>query len=161
TLLFSDFAPANGLLLATEEWSYEVGTSAVDGTFALADRVPPCAADWPHTLMAVSDDGLGWTALWIVGGRAERRDVAIAVTSGGPLDVTVVDAARQPVRDATVSLEPRYSPFWRDGASRHSTWFGRRARVAGLFQAQVDESGHARFAHLPAGRHDVIARAKG
>ncbi len=143
----------------------ERGTSASDGTFAL-ERVAPSRVA-PYTLFAVAKDGLAWTSLPAVAGKADVTGVDVTLRPCGAVAITVRDETGNACASARIVASPRFEPL---GPPR--TWdAGRDAYVAAgtgfdlLFTAKTDARGVARLTCLPIGEegasYDFVAYGRG
>jgi len=144
-------------------YAFGAGRSGADGSFALAATVP-VTDQWPWTLMAICEEGLGCRTIDVLSGRDRVEGVEILVDGAAPLEVTVTDDAGTPIPGARVSVEPWFAPLrWPLGMEHsHDLWHGRREDVNALFTRKTDAQGKTAFPRLPPpGPYDVIGWAQG
>jgi len=136
-----------------------VGRTDRNGAFQL-EHVPPSEYE-SHRLFAVSPEGIGMIEIPAGIGSPAAEPVELRLYPPAMLEVSVVDGAGRPLKDAVVEVIPINPPFmlseWANPILEHVTGFpgsfiplGEVAEILSLFRTATDPDGHAIFRRLPA-----------
>lgn len=121
----------------------ELARADAQGRFALVERLaPPKDGVAQRVLLAVAETGMGWIELDVTRRPRDAHDLTIRLWPNAELEVEVIDEMMRPVAGARVAATKRTSPV-------AGTDLGNHPFVLGLFETETDESGRARFEHLP------------